>query len=380
MNSKEMFAEAILHFLDPVRAYLDDPDVAEIMVNGPNQIYIEKAGRLELTEARFASEDAVLAVLRCVAQYSGKQIDEYTPILEARLPDGSRIEGVLRPLATGGPYISLRRFFQSRLTLPYLIKSGAISPLAADLLRVMVEGKLNILISGGTGTGKTSLLNLITAFVPEGERVGVIEDSKEVQVQRKHVFQLESRPSSVDTGIEAVTIRELFRASLRMRPDRIIIGEIRGGEALDIIQAMVSGHGGCLGTLHATTPEDALMRLETMAMMSDVQLPLVALRLQIASAVNAIIQVSRERDGRRIITHISEVLGYDATTTQYKLHHVFKRDYSRHEGDAASGELEFSGRAPQFEAVLNSHGCRLPAELRGAARRPTPEGAEHYAR
>lgn len=367
MIPKQVFAESILQFLSPVAAYLADPRVSEVMINGPHQIYVEREGKLELTGASFANEEAVVAALRNVAQACGKLVDRYNPILEATLPDGSRVQGVLRPLATAGPYVAIRRFFQARLTLGSLIESGSLSALAAETLHAMVEGKLNLMIAGGTGTGKTSLLNLLTSSVPETERIGVLEDSKEVQVQRPHVFQLEARQANEAEGIERVTIRELFRASLRMRPDRLIIGEIRGPEALDIIQAMVSGHGGCMGTLHASSPDETLMRLETMAMMSDVQMPLRALRFQIGAGIDAIVQVSRERDGRRVITHISEVAGYDGREDTYRVHQIFQREYAR---DGQPSRLAPTGVRPAFAERMREHGAELPAELeRQLARR-----------
>lgn len=358
MIPKHVFAQSLLQFLEPVAHYLQDPEVSEVMINGPEQIYIERHGQLELTDASFVNEEAIVAALRNIAQSCGKQVDEFNPILEATLPDGSRVQGVLRPLATSGPYVAIRRFFQSRLTMENLIASGSLSPLAAEVLAKMVEGKLNVMISGGTGTGKTSLLNMLTTCVPEGERIGVLEDSKEVQVQRPHVFQMESRQANEEAGLERISIRELFRASLRMRPDRLIIGEIRGGEALDIIQAMVSGHGGCMGTLHASSPDEAMMRLETMAMMSDVQMPLVAMRVQIGSGVDAIVQVTRERSGRRVVSHISEIAGYSARDDGYRVRHLFVRDYSQHDAP-----LVPTGVYPHFAERMIEHGARLPEEF-----------------
>jgi pilus assembly protein CpaF len=360
MIPKQVFAESILQFLGPVAGFLSDPQVSEVMINGPRQIYVERRGKLELTTAAFATEEAVVAALRNIAQACGKSVDQFNPVLEATLPDGSRVQGVLRPLATSGPYVAIRRFFQARLTLAHLIESGSLSALAAETLHSMVEGKLNLMISGGTGSGKTSLLNLLTSSVPETERIGVLEDSKEVQVQRPHVFQLEARRADAAAGIGAVGIRDLFRASLRMRPDRLIIGEVRGAEALDIIQAMVSGHGGCMGTLHASSPDEALMRLETMAMMSDVQMPLSALRVQIGAGLDAVVQVSRERDGRRVVTHISEVAGYDAGHDCYRVRHVFRREYGP---PGQASRLSPTGLRPGFAERMQEHGAALPAEL-----------------
>ncbi len=360
MISQKIFEETLLEFLGPVRGFLADPTVSEVMINGPNQVFIERSGKLELTTAKFPSEASLVAALRNAAQFVGKHVDEQNPILEGRLPDGSRLQGMLRPVATGGPYLAIRRFFQSKLSLAHLVESGSLSQLAADTIVVMVESKLNIMVAGGTGTGKTSLLNLLTSFIPLGERVGVIEDSKEIQVQHPHVFQLESRKAD-DEGRGEISIRELFRASLRMRPDRIIIGEIRGGEALDIIQAMVSGHGGCMGTLHATHPRDTLTRLETMAMMSDIEMPLIALRLQIASGVNVIVQVAREPSGRRVVSHVTEVLGFDSETGKYLLSDIFRRKYST--DNRVPSQLLPTGAAPRFEEAVIEHGGQLPAGL-----------------
>jgi pilus assembly protein CpaF len=247
-----------------------------------------------------------------------------------------------------------------------LIELDALTPLAAELLDVLVHAKLNVIIAGGTGSGKTSLLNMLTQSIPETDRIAVIEDSKEVQVQRPHVVYMESRPADRD-GRGAVSIRDLFRASLRMRPDRIIIGEIRAGEALDIIQAMVSGHGGCLGTLHATYPRDTLTRLETMAMMSDVEMPLVPLRMQIASGINLIVQVARLKDGTRKLTHITEVLGYDVNANKYLFQDLFVRRYSGLDVEGRmQSELVYTGAPPACAAQLREHGLDLPREIHAA--------------
>ncbi len=356
MIPREVFEESLLYFLEPVRRHLEDPTVSEVMINGPSQVFIERSGMLQKTNDRFDSDESLFAVLRSAAQFVGKHIDEDFPILEAHLPDGSRLQGVLPPLVSSGPYLCIRRMFHGSLTRERLIQSGTISEEAVEALCAMVAGKANIIISGGTGTGKTSMLNWLTSFVPQGERIGVIEDTKEVKVLHEHVFQLTSRPANQD-GRGAVSIRDLFRATLRMRPDRIIVGEIRGGEALDIIQAMVSGHGGCLATLHASHPRDALTRLETMALASDVQLPLTALRLQLASGVDAILQVSRRRDGRRVVTHISEVLDYDLEHAKYQIRDLFTRVYK----DADDGgTLVRTGQRPRFAEHLEEHGASWP--------------------
>ncbi len=360
MNRNEIYQQTLLELLAPVREFLEDESVSEVIINGPYEIFVERAGRLERTSARFESEEAVVAALRNAAQFVGKTVDDQRPILEARLPDGSRVQGVLRPVATAGPYVAIRRFFQSSLSTERLISSGSITREAVTALACFVRGRMNIVVVGGTGTGKTSLLNWLTSFIPEGERVGVIEDSKEVQVQHGHVFQLEARVAD-EEGRGAIPIRELFRASLRMRPDRIIVGEIRGGEAVDIIQAMVSGHGGCLATLHASHPRDALTRLETMAMMSDVVMPLTALRLQIASGLDVIVQLDRGRDGSRFVSHISEVLDYDPALGRFQTQELFGLSLGGADG-APAGTLVRTDALPALSERLRAHGEDWPGD------------------
>jgi pilus assembly protein CpaF len=367
MIPREVFEETLLHFFAPIRPFLEDPTVSDIMINGPAHIYVERKGLLYLTEARFASQEALMAALRNAAQFVGKHIDEQHPILEGRLPDGSRIEAVLPPAAPDGPAVSIRRFSKETLTVDRLVQFEAMTPEAAMTLRSLVIAKLNIVVAGGTGSGKTSMLNALSSFVPEGERVVVIEDSRELSLQRAHVVQLEARPPD-PRGRGAVAIRDLFKATLRLRPDRIVVGEIRSGEALDLIQAMTSGHGGCLTTVHATYPRDTLTRLETMAMMSDVDMPLVALRLQLASGVNMLVQVSRLQDGSRKITHITEVLGFDLASSSYITQDLFLRVYH---GIGARGEvmsqLVPTGVVPRCLPQLQAHGVDLPAVVYQAA-------------
>lgn len=364
---KEVFEETLLQFFAPIRPFLEDPSVSEVMINGPTSIYIERKGQLTLTDARFESREHLTAALRNLAQFVGKHADEHRPILEGRLPDGSRVEAILPPAAPDGPAIAIRRFSKETLNVERLIKFGAMTEDAASALHALVASKLNILVAGGTGSGKTSMLNALSSFIPEGERVVVIEDSRELQLQRAHVVQLEARPPD-PRGRGAVSIRDLFKATLRLRPDRIVVGEIRSGEALDLIQAMTSGHGGCLSTLHATYPRDTLSRLETMAMMSDIDMPLVAPRIQLASAVNLIVQVSRLQDGSRKMTHITEVLGFDVNTSSYITQDIFVRKYH---GVGPKGELlsDFvpSGVLPRCLEQVNEHGLDLPACIYDAA-------------
>jgi pilus assembly protein CpaF len=369
MMSREIFAETIVEFLEPVRPFLEDRSVTEILINGPKSIYVERRGKLEKTAAAFANDEAVLVALRNIAQFAGKVVDERHPILESRLPDGSRVQGVIPPASFGGPSVAIRRFSVSAFAMTQLVELGALTPDAAETLEALVAAKLNVLVAGGTGSGKTSMLNTLSRSIPAGERIVVIEDSKEVQLQQDHVVYLEARPPD-PRGAGAITIRDLFRATLRMRPDRVVIGEIRGGEALDIVQAMVSGHGGCMGTLHATYPRDTLTRLETMALMSDVEIPLAALRMQIASGIQCILQVGRLRDGSRKVTHLSEVLGYDLESSRYELQDLFVRRYDAPGPDGAiRSELVPTGLLPRCIEQLHEHGVELPAAVYDAAAR-----------
>ena len=330
MIPKAVFEETLLQFLAPIRPFLDDASVSEIMINGPDQIYVERKGRLELTGVTFPSRDALEAAMRNCAQYVGKHIDRDRPILEGRLPDGSRIEAVFPPVAPDGPSVSIRRFFKETLTVKRLIGFGALTDDAALALEAFVASKMNTLVAGGTGSGKTSMLNALSSYIPEGERVVVIEDSRELQLQRVHVVQMEARPPD-PKGRFAVTIRDLFRASLRMRPDRIVVGEIRGGEALDLIQAMTSGHGGCLSTLHATYPRDTLARLETMAMMSDLEMPLRG------APRAARLRREHHRAGKPAVRRLPQghahqrgASDYNATTETYQIEDILPSGHARH--------------------------------------------------
>lgn len=362
MIPREIYADTLTSLLGPIRSVLEDASVSEILINGPNRIFVERSGRLELTELRFASAAAVFAALRNVAQYAGTFVDDQHPILEARLPDGSRLEAILSPVVDDGPAVSIRRFSRSTMTLERLVALDALDVDSAQALRGLVVAKCNVLVAGGTGSGKTSLLNVLAACAPEQERVLVLEDTRELDIAREHVLYLEARKPD-EQGAGAITIRDLFRASLRMRPDRIIVGEIRGPEALDLLQAMVSGHGGCLGTLHASSPRDTLTRLETLCMMSDVNMPLTAIRLQIGSGIDVIVQVERTMDGSRKVTHITEVFGFDADRGRYDLRSLFVR-----EPDASGpGKLLPTGILPACAPRLAAYGVQLPAAMLKAA-------------
>ncbi len=369
MIPKVVFEETLLQFFAPVRPYLEDATISEIMINGPEQVYIERSGLLERVPVKFANREALLSALRNLSQYVGKHVDEAHPILEGRLPDGSRVQALIPPVAPEGPYVSIRRFFKETLTVERLVQFGALTGIAAASLQAMVIGKLNIMVAGGTGSGKTSMLNALSGFIPDGERVVVIEDSREVQFQKPHVVQLEARPPD-PKGKGAVSIRDLFRATLRMRPDRVVVGEIRGGEALDIVQAMTSGHGGCMATLHSTHPRDTLTRLETMCMMSDVEMPLAAMRQQIGSGVQLIVQVSRLQDGSRKVTHITEVLGFDPERQTYRTQDLFARTFRGFdEKNRIVSEFGPTGITPQFLPQLVEHGTTLPDPVLEFARR-----------
>jgi pilus assembly protein CpaF len=371
----KVFEKTLLAFFAPIRPYLDDPTVSEIMINGPDQIYVERGGVLALVDARFDGKEALTAAIRNLSQYVGKPVSASRPILEGRMPDGSRVEAILPPVAPDGPHVSIRRFFKETLTVERLVGFDSLTSDAAEALRAFVISKCNILVAGGTGSGKTSMLNALSGFIPDGERVVVIEDSREVQFQKPHVVQLEARPADAK-GEGAITIRDIFRATLRMRPDRVVVGEIRGGEALDIVQAMTSGHGGCMGTLHATYPRDTLTRMETMAMMSDVEMPLAAMRAQIGSGIQIIVQVARLQDGSRKVTHITEVLGFDMARQAYGLQDLFVRRYSGMTADnKIRSRLVPTGILPACKPQLDEHGVSLPREMiRCAASGAAAEG------
>ncbi|HEX7416758.1 MAG TPA: ATPase, T2SS/T4P/T4SS family [Steroidobacteraceae bacterium] len=308
---RQAFHEQMLAtLLEPIAELLHDASVSEIMLNGHARIYCERCGRIEATKLSFPSAEALLAALRNVAQFVGRPFDAAHPLLEGRLPDGSRLQAVVPPAAPDGPMVSIRRFSRTPLTVADLVSRGALDADTAAEIAAAIRGKQNLLISGGTGTGKTSLLNALSALIPDTERVVVMEDSHELELQRQHVVHLEAQPGDAE-GRGQVSIRDLFRATLRMRPDRIVVGEIRGAEALELIAATTSGHGGCMSTLHAASPRDALARLETMAMMSDVRMPLTALRSRIASGIDMVIQVERCADGRRRVSEVAHVLGPD---------------------------------------------------------------------
>lgn len=345
MERNEIFAVTIDHFLAPVSRYLRDVTVSEIMINTPDEIYIEKSGHIIKTDARFDSEEAFLAAANNILQYTGKHLTPERPLQDSRLPDGSRVHVVLSPLSRRGPCMTIRKFAKVMLDADKLVEVGTWTPQAMEYLRLVVMAEKNLLVAGGTSSGKTSLLNVLSGFIPHDERIVVIEDSAELALQQGHLISLEARGAD-RYGRGEVTIRDLFRSSLRLRPDRIIIGECRGGEALEIIQAMTSGHAGSMSTLHANSPLDTLNRLETLCMMSKVDLPLYALRAQIASAIDVVVQMMRFPDGRRAVTEIAEVLPLDAQG-QYHMQSMFRYELDARPG-AATGQLVWTGGKTLF--------------------------------
>lgn len=346
MPRQSVYQQSIRYFLEPVCEYLDDPDVTEVMVNGHQQIYIERQGRIESTLARFESEDAIRSAINNLAQSVGRNVGPESPILDARLPDGSPVHAIIPPSSRGGTYLTIRKFSREPLTMDDLVNLGSLSAAAQEFLEICVRLRKNIIVSGGSGTGKTSLVGALSRAIPEEERIIVIEDTTELRLHQQHCLYLEAQPRT-ESQHAAPDIRELFRASLRMRPDRIIVGEVRGGEALDLIQAMISGHDGSLSTVHASTPRDALIRLETLSLMSDVQIPVYVARAQVASAVNLIVQLARSSvDGRRIVTSIHEACQLDAQN-QYQLTELFS--LRRVSSDAErSFALLATGNQPTF--------------------------------
>jgi pilus assembly protein CpaF len=301
--------------LGPLDPLLKDADVTDILVNGPFAVYVEKQGRLALTEVKFRDENHLLQVIDRIVSAVGRRVDRQTPMADARLPDGSRVNAIVAPLALRGPCVSIRRFGRDPFRIDNLVSFGTLTPPMVRYLSAVVQGRLNILISGGTGAGKTTLLNCLTSFIPHHERVVTIEDSAELQLQQPHVVPLETRPADLD-GVGEVTQRDLVRNSLRMRPDRIIVGECRGPEALDMLQAMNTGHDGSLTTVHANSPRECLQRVEVMVLMAGFELPVKAIRQQVASAINVLIQVSRLTDGSRKISKISEIVGMEGDQIQ----------------------------------------------------------------
>ena len=348
----------------PIQPLLDDPEVSEVMVNNAKSVYVEKKGQLTKTPIVFENDQHVLRVIDKIILPLGRRVDADNPAVDARLPDGSRVNAIIPPVAMDGPSITIRKFPKDRLGIQQLIEYGSLTGNMATFLRACVLARLNIIISGGTGSGKTTLLNALSGYIPENERIVTIEDSAELQLQQDHVLRLETKSASID-GHGGMTVRDLVRNSLRMRPDRIVVGECRGGEALDMLQAMNTGHDGSLTTVHANAPRDALSRLETLVMMAGMDLPLKVVRQQIASAVDLIVQQSRLKDGTRKVTAITEVAGMEGDTVV--LTDVFKFEQTGvAEGGKIIGNLKPTGIRPHFSPRLEAAGLKLGPEVFGA--------------
>ncbi|MDP9352949.1 MAG: CpaF family protein [Chloroflexota bacterium] len=349
--------------LGPIQVLIDDPTVSEIMVNGPEQIWVERSGKLIETEHRFRDNDHVMEIIHRIVEPLGRRVDVATPMVDARLPDGSRVNAIIPPVSLLGPAITIRKFSKTPLTVEQLISFGSFTPEIAEFLRACVLSHLNIVVSGGTGSGKTTLLNVLSSFIPDGERIVTIEDAAELKLNQRHVVPLESRPRDAD-GNQPILIRDLVINALRMRPERIVIGECRGKEALDMLQAMNTGHDGSLTTLHANTPRDALSRLETMAMMAGMDLPVRVIREQIASAVHLIVQQSRLRDGKRKVTYVTEVQGMEGDKIVLQDIFIFEEKGIDSNG-AVIGEMKATGTRPKFYDRLVAAGHALPPHIFG---------------
>ncbi|ACY97425.1 MULTISPECIES: CpaF family protein [Thermomonospora] len=358
--SQEIFDEVM--GLGPLEPYLNDPEVTEIMVNGPGQIYVERNGRLELAAGAFAGEGSLRRTIDKIVARVGRRIDESSPMVDARLPDGSRVNAVVPPVALDGSLLTIRKFAADPFTVHDLVDFGTLTPQVADLLAACVRGRLNILISGGTGSGKTTTLNVLSSFIPPDERIVTIEDSAELQLRQEHVLRLESRPPNIE-GRGEVTIRDLVRNALRMRPDRIVVGEVRDGAALDMLQAMNTGHDGSLTTVHANAPREAMARLETMVLMSGMDLPVRAIREQIASAIDLVIHQARFKDGSRRITHVTEVSGLEGEVITLQDVFLFDMRAGVDADGRALGRLRPTGLRPRFLERLLDAGITVPNEI-----------------
>jgi len=365
-----VFETSVQVFLNPVLPYLKDDSVTEIMINGPKQIFIERAGNIESVDLKFDDDQALMAAVRNISQYVGRPISEEAPFLDARLPDGSRIHAVVPPIAKNGTTVCIRKFSKNKLELKDLISRGALTPDAARFIDVCLFLKKNIIISGGTGSGKTTILNILASRCQPEQRIVVLEDSAELKIHNKHVVYFEGRPAN-EYGKGQVTLRDLVKSSLRLRPDRVIVGEVRGGEALDLISSMNTGHSGSMGTVHSNNPKECLTRLETLALMTDSEVPVQAVRAQVASAIQIVIQLSRIQDGSRKLTHISECLGMD-------LHGIYQtsdiylwEQWGRDKDGKVLGALNPTGNLPSFWREIEVNQLPFPKDMFGKKQSPT---------
>ena len=345
--------------LGPIEQYLNDPQVSEIMVNGPDQVFIEKEGKMILTDTRYDNNDQVRFAINHIINPMGRFVTHKRPLIDSRLPDGSRVNAVIMPVSPSWPCVTIRKFLKDKLTIQQLIDLGSLSPKIAEFLEVCVKARLNIVVAGNTSSGKTTLLNILAQHIPDWERIVVIEDSAELNLHQIHKVSLEAQPADY-RGEGAVAIRDLVRNSLRMRPDRIIVGEVRGGEALDMLQAMNTGHDGSLTTVHSNSPRDTISRLETMALMAGFEMPIGAVRKQIASALHMIVYLNRMPDGSRRLTHISEVVGMEGDVVT--MQDLFKwQQTGLDENKRPKGDFRSTGLRPLFSPLLEAHGFRMDA-------------------
>lgn len=371
----KMFWASMESFFGPIWPYIDNPSVSEIMINGPHEIFVEQRGKLERAPVTF-TEEGLRAAIMNVAQYVGKRVNEESPYMDARLPDGSRVAVIIPPCSRKGASMAIRKFSKEKLTVKDLIRFGSMSEDLVAFLDICVKLRKNIIVSGGTSSGKTSLLNVVSALIPDDQRIIVIEDSAELQLQQDHVLPLESKPPDKH-GKGEVTLRELVRASLRLRPDRVVVGEVRGGEALDLLQAMNTGHSGSLATIHASSPSQTLSRLETLTLFSGLDLPIVAIREQVATAIDIIVQAARLQDGSRKVTHVSQVLPLSAEG-RYRVQDIYRFVRTGSEGGKVVGEHRAVDNLPTFLEEIELAGFTLPPSLAVIASRPgAREKIEH---
>jgi pilus assembly protein CpaF len=362
-----VFETSVQVFLKPVLPFLQDDSVTEIMINGPDTIFIERAGFVIKTDVKFEDSNALMAAVRNIAQFVGRPIDDEHPFLDARLPDGSRIHAVIPPIARNGTTVAIRKFSKTKLQLKDLIAKGALTPEAARFLDVCLYLKKNIMVSGGTGSGKTTILGILASRCMPDQRIVVLEDSAELKIHNQHVVFFEARPAD-EFGKGAVGLKDLVKSSLRLRPDRVIVGEVRGGEALDLISSMNTGHSGSMGTVHSNNPKECLTRLETLALMTDAEVPVQAIRAQVAAAINIVIQLSRIADGSRKVTHISEGLGMDMQGN-YQVNDIFLFEQTGRTAEGKIlGSLNAAGNLPSFMREIEVNHLPYPREM--FARKP----------
>jgi pilus assembly protein CpaF len=346
----------------PIDPFLADPEVTEVMVNGPHAVWVERHGQLTRTDTRFVDATHLERIIEKIVGQVGRRIDESNPMVDARLPDGSRVNAVIHPLAIGGPFLTIRKFAVDPFTIDDLVANDTLNDQVAGLLRRCVRGRLNIIVSGATGSGKTTFLNVLSNFIPDDERIVTVEDAAELQLSQIHVLTMESRPPNIE-GTGEVTIRDLVKNTLRMRPDRIIVGEVRGGESLDMLQAMNTGHDGSLTTIHSNSPRDTLARIETMVLMAGMDLPIRAIREQVASAIDLVVHVHRLRDGTRRVTHVTEVVGMEGDIITLQDIMLFDYGMGVDESGKYLGRLKATGIRPAFSEHLDNFGIKLPPDL-----------------